>query len=65
MKDLRLVSGCDMLYPKVKAFVQTELFTQAVDLNSPNTLRNLSELAATTTLIDTFKKALNSLTIQV
>ncbi|TKB71072.1 MAG: type III restriction endonuclease subunit R [Nitrospira sp.] len=64
MKDLRLVSGYDVLYGKVKAFVQAELFDRPVDLESPNTLRNLSELAATKTLIETFKKAINSLTVQ-
>ena len=64
MKDLRLVSGYDVLYGKVKAFVRTELFSQQVDLETPNTLRNLSELAATKTLIETFKKAINALTIQ-
>lgn len=64
MKDLRLVSGYDVLYGKVKAFVQNELFDQPVDLESPNTLRNLSELAATKTLIETFKRAINALTVQ-
>jgi len=64
MKDLRLVSGYDVLYGKVKAFVQNELFDRPVELESPNTLRNLSELAATKTLIETFKKAINALTIQ-
>jgi type III restriction enzyme len=64
MKDLRLVSGYDALYGKVKAFVQAELFDRPVDLESPNTLRNLSELVATKTLIETFKKAINTLTIQ-
>src|SRR3990170_3126645 len=64
MKDLRLVSGYDMLYGKVKAFVQDQLFDRQVDLESPNTLRNLSELAATKTLIETFKKAINALTVQ-
>jgi type III restriction enzyme len=64
MKDLRLVSGYDVLYGKVKAFVQADLFDRPVDLESPNTLRNLSELAATKTLIETFKKAINSLTVQ-
>jgi type III restriction enzyme len=64
MKDLRLVSGYDVLYGKVKAFVQTELFDRPVELENPNTLRNLSELAATKTLIETFKKAINALTIQ-
>ena len=31
---------------------------------TPNTLRNLSEPAATKTLIETFKKAINALTVQ-
>ena len=64
MKDLRLVSGYDVLYGKVKAFVQQELFDRRVDLEDPNTLRNLSELAATKTLIETFKRAINELTIR-
>jgi len=64
MKDLRLVSGYDVLYGKVKAFVQEELFDHPVELEDPNTLRNLSELAATKTLIETFKKAINALTVQ-
>jgi type III restriction enzyme len=64
MKDLRLVSGYDVLYGKVKAFVQSNLFNQPVVLEDPNTLRNLSELAATKTLVETFKKAINALTIQ-
>jgi len=64
MKDLRLVSGYDVLYGKVKAFVQNELFDRPVELESPNTLRNLSELPATKTLIETFKKAINALTVR-
>jgi type III restriction enzyme len=63
MKDLRLVSGYDVLYGKVKSFVRDELFDRQVDLESPNTLRNLSELAATKTLLETFKKAVNALTV--
>jgi len=64
MKDLRLVSGYDVLYGKVKAFVQEELFDRPVELEDPNTLRNLSELPATKTLIETFKKAINALTVR-
>jgi type III restriction enzyme len=64
MKDLRLVSGYDVLYGKVKTFVQEHLFGRPVDLESPNTLRNLSELAATKTLLEAFKKAINALTVQ-
>jgi type III restriction enzyme len=64
MKELRLVSGYDVLFGKIKAFVQADLFDRAVDLEHPNTLRNLSELAATKTLIETFKKAINALTVR-
>jgi type III restriction enzyme len=64
MKDLRLVSGYDVLYGKVKAFVQNDLFGRKVELESPNTLRNLSELTATKTLLETFKRAINALTVQ-
>lgn len=64
MKDLRLISGYDALYGKVKAFVQEELFDRPVELEDPNTLRNLSEPAATKTLIEAFKKAINALTVR-
>lgn len=64
MKELRLVSGYDVLYGKVKNFVERVLFGETVELASPNTLRNLSELAATKTVIETFKKAINDLTVR-
>ncbi len=64
MKELRLVSGYDVLYGKIKRFIQDMLFNQSVDLASANTIRNLSELAATKTVIETFKKAINELTVQ-
>jgi type III restriction enzyme len=64
MKDLRLVSGYDVLYVKVKAFVQDGLFDRAVELEDPNILRNLSEVTSTKTLIETFKKAINALTVR-
>ena len=64
MRDLRLISGYDVLYGKVKAFVRDELFDRPVDLESPNTLRNLSELVATKTVIESFKKGINALTVR-
>ena len=64
MKDLRLVSGYDVLYGKVKVFIRDELFDSSIDLDSLNTLRNLSELEASKTLIENFKKQINALTIQ-
>lgn len=64
MKDLRLVSGYDVLYGKVKEFIGQYLFTFAVDIDDLNTIRNLSELEATKMIIETFKKKINDLTIQ-
>ena len=64
MKELRLVSGYEVLYGKVKDFVQHHLFGEPVALDNPNTLRNLSEPPATKTVIETFKRAINDLTIQ-
>ena len=64
MKELRLVSGYDVLYGKVKSFVQDHLFGRSVDLEDPNTLRNLSELAATKTVINSMKAAINALTVR-
>ncbi|MEH6575680.1 MAG: DEAD/DEAH box helicase family protein [Amphritea sp.] len=64
MKDLRLVSGYDVLYGKVKEFIRDQLFDRTVDINNLNTLRNLSELEASKTLIETFKKQINALTVQ-
>ena len=64
MKDLRLVSGYDVLYGKVKDFVSLHLFDSTVDIDDLNTLRNLSELSATKTIIETFKKKINELTVQ-
>jgi len=63
MKDLRLVSGYDILYGKVKEFIEQYLFDKRIDLDNLNTLRNLSEIEATRTIIDTFKKQINALTV--
>lgn len=40
------------------------MFDKPVDLDSLNTLRNLSELQANKTLVETFKKQINDLTVQ-
>jgi len=64
MKELRLFSGYDVLYSKIKTFVRDFLFAHPVDLENGNTLRNLSELVSTKTVIETFKKAINDLTVK-
>ena len=63
MKELRLVSGYDILYGKVKDFIQNYLFEQKVSLDDLNVLRNLSEPEATKTIIESFKKHINDLTV--
>ena len=63
IKELRLVSGYDVLFGKIKAFVQTKLFDRAVEIEDPNTSKNLSEPLTAKTLVDTFKKAINDLTV--
>ncbi|WP_054030180.1 DEAD/DEAH box helicase [Desulfatitalea tepidiphila] len=64
MKELHLFSGYDVLYGKIKAFVRDNLFAAKVDLEDPNTLRNLSELPATKAIIETFKRSINELTVR-
>ncbi|MBI2927054.1 MAG: DEAD/DEAH box helicase family protein [Verrucomicrobia bacterium] len=65
LKDLRLVGGYDVLYPKVRDFMRQCLFTPSpVDLEDPVVLRNLSEPDAGKVLYDSFQAAINALTIQ-
>ncbi|MDE2507322.1 MAG: type III restriction endonuclease subunit R, partial [Planctomycetota bacterium] len=65
LKDLRLVGGYDVLYPKVRDFLRDHLFTNSpVDLESPIVLRNLSEPEACKIVFDSFKTAINALSIQ-
>jgi type III restriction enzyme len=64
MRELRLVSGYDVLYGLVKDFISGHLFTSSISLEDLNTLRNLSEVGACHTIIETFKRAINDLTVQ-
>lgn len=63
MRELRLVSGYDILYGKVKEFIRQYLFEKPINLDDLNTLRNLSEIEVTKTIIETFKKEINALTV--
>jgi type III restriction enzyme len=65
LKDLRLVGGYDILYGKVKAFMRDNLFESSpVDLEDPVVLRNLSESDVGKILYDSFKSAINALTVE-
>jgi type III restriction enzyme len=52
------------MYGKVKTFLREHLFASVVDLEDPVVLRNLSEPEAGKILFDSFKKAINALTVQ-
>ncbi len=65
LKELRLVGGYDVLYGKVKEFMREHLFAGGpCDLEDPVFLRNLSEPEAGKILFDSFKLAMNALTIE-
>jgi len=64
MKELRLFGCYDILFGKAKDFISNYLFIEKVNLDDLNVLKNLSELEATKTIRETFKKEINSLTVQ-
>ena len=64
LKEMKLVGGYDVMYGKVKIFMRDHLFSAPVDLEDAVVLRNLSEPEAGKILFDSFKKAINALTVQ-
>lgn len=65
LKELRLVGGYDALYGKVKTWMREQLFEgDPVHLEDPVVLRNLSEPEVGKRLFDTFRAAINALTLQ-
>ncbi len=64
MRELRLFSGYDVLFGKVREFIQNNMFDCAVDLRDLNVLTNLSEVEYIKLIKDSFKKAINDLTVE-
>lgn len=65
LKEMRLVGGYDQLYPKVRDFLRGQLFEgPPVNLEDPVVLRNLSEPEPGKILFDSFKAAINALTVR-
>lgn len=64
MRELRLFGCYDILFGKVKDFIEKYLFNTEVDLSNLNILRNLSEVEYIKLIKNTFKNAINNLTIQ-
>jgi type III restriction enzyme len=65
LKELRLFSGYDQLFPRLRDFIRDRLFADGpVDLEDPVVLRNLAEPEVGKTVFDTFKRAINDLTVR-
>lgn len=64
IKDLRLVGGFEVLFPKVEAFARDGLFDRKVDLDDGNVLKNLADPGVTRRLMETVKGEINRLTVQ-
>ncbi|HBD7372562.1 TPA: DEAD/DEAH box helicase family protein [Legionella pneumophila] len=63
MSDLRMVGGSDILFEKLKVFIEYHLFENQVDLSDLNVITNLSENSVRKLIIENFKKAINLLTV--
>jgi len=63
MRELRLFGCYDILFGKVKEFIRDHLFQRQVDLEDINVLTNLSEIDVRQTIIETFKREINALTV--
>ncbi len=63
LRESRLISGFDILYPKVESFIKYQLFTQEVELSDPQTLRNLSEIEPKLIIKNVFKTEIDKLTV--
>jgi type III restriction enzyme len=69
LQESRLVSGFNILYPKVESFIRYYLFSKdgitniEVYLSDPQTMRNLSELNTKEIIKSSFKKAIDALTV--
>ena len=64
MRELRLFGCYDILFGKVREFIQNNMFDSPVNLSDLNTLRNLSEVEYIRLIKDSFKKAINDLTVE-
>ena len=64
MRELRLFGCYDILFGKVRSFCRIICLIVPVNLSDLNTLRNLSEVEYIRLIKDSFKKAINDLTVE-
>lgn len=64
MREMRLFGCYDILFGKVKEFVENYMFESKVELTDLNVLRNLSEVEYIKLIKEVFKRSINELTVQ-
>lgn len=64
IEQLKLNSGYHVIYGKVKEFVKNYLFVEKVDLEDPLVIKNIAKLEVSKTIIETFKREINFITVQ-
>jgi len=64
MREMRLFGCYDIVFGKVKEFVQNHMFETLVEITDMNLLRNLSEVEYIKLIKDVFRKAINDLTVE-
>jgi type III restriction enzyme len=64
MTEMRLFGCYDILFGKVKDFIENYMFESKIELTDLNVLRNLSEVEYIKLIKDGFKKSINELTVQ-
>ena len=60
MRDLRMFSHYDFIYPKVREFIRDHMFEKPVNLADPKVLRNLAEPDAGKALLEAFRRGANA-----
>ncbi|HMN06523.1 MAG TPA: DEAD/DEAH box helicase family protein [Flavobacteriales bacterium] len=64
LKNSKLFQGFDALYPLVRDYATDKLFTKVFDAEDPQFVCNLTRPEAKRVLYDTFKQAIDSLTVK-
>ena len=64
MREMRLFGCYDIMFGKVKNFIENYMFEDEVELTNLNILRNLSEPEYIKLIKETFRKSINELTVQ-
>lgn len=63
LRENKLLTGFELLYPKVEEFIAKKLFVREVELENVQTIKNLAEPAPLTVIRMAFKKAIDKLMI--